>query len=118
MSFSEILHKHRSLTGETPSQVALAVNMSVQEYLLLESDIECTQLSWNILEALSQHFKTFDLFHVVVQNSNRFNWLKSRARRIEWKEEDGTFKCGRPELEHNLDRAINNTNQALGIAHD
>lgn len=118
MNLNEILQKHRNLAGETPSQVALAVNMCVQEYLLLESDTNCTQLNWNILEALSKHFKTFDLFHVVVQNSNRFNWLKSRAWRLEWKDEDGTFLCRRPELEQNLDRAINNTNQALGIAHD
>ena len=118
MSFSEVLKKHRNLTGETQSQVALSVNMAVQDYMNLEHDVYCTQLNWNVLESLSQHFKTFDLFHVVVQNSNRFNWLKSRAWRLEWKAEDGTFSCDRPELEQSLDRAINNTNQALGIAHD
>lgn len=120
MTFSEILQKQRSLTGETASQVALAVGIGIQEYCLLESELNCTQLNWNVLEALSKHFQTFDLFHVVVQNSNRYNWLKNRASRIEWKvkSEDGMFSCNRPELEEHVDRAINSTNQALGIAHD
>lgn len=118
MTFSDVLQKHRNLTGESASQVALAVGIGIQEYCLLENGLDCTQLNWNVLEALSKHFQTFDLFHIVVQNSNRYNWLKSRASRLEWKYEDGTFRCNRPELEQHLDRAINNTNQVLGIAHD
>lgn len=120
MTFSEMLQKHRNLTGESASQVALAVGISIQEYCLLENGLNCTQLNWNVLEGLSKHFQTFDLFHVVVQNSNRYNWLKNRAWRIEWKvkAEEGNFSCNRPELEQHVDRAINNTNQALGIAHD
>jgi transcriptional regulator with XRE-family HTH domain len=71
----------------------------------------------NTLKLLAKHFNTSVSFLVdeseVHKDSDRYQWLKQYARRVEWFDEDGTFKCERPELDSHVDRAIKNTAEAL-----
>lgn len=67
----------------------------------------------NELKKLANHFKTTIAYLAGEEdihfNSERYLWLKQYAKKIEWRAEDGTFRCNRPELDNHVSIAIKNT---------
>lgn len=110
------LYELRRRSAETIDEVAAKTDLNGEFITNLENGSEINP-TLNNLQTLAKHFNTSVSFLVdeseVHKNSDRYLWLKQYARRVEWFDEDGTFKCERPELDSHVDRAIKNTAEAL-----
>nr|WP_312323962.1 helix-turn-helix domain-containing protein [Acinetobacter oleivorans] len=109
------LYELRRKEGEAISEVAEKTSLNYEIIHRLEIGAEDNP-TLNTLKLLAKHFNTTVSFLLdesdIHKNSERYLWLKQYAKRIEWRDEDATFSCSRPELNKNVDRAIKNTAEA------
>ncbi|ELY6121708.1 TPA: helix-turn-helix transcriptional regulator [Acinetobacter baumannii] len=110
------LYELRRRSAETIDEVAAKTDLNAEFITNLENGSEINP-TLNNLKTLAKHFNTSVSFLVdeseTHKNSERYLWLKHHARNVNWLEEDGTYRCERPALDLNVDRAIKNTAEAL-----
>lgn len=110
------LFELRLASNESFAQICEKTGIDSQHIYFIEYGIE-NNPTLEVLKALAKHFRTSISYLVGEEepyhkNSERYLWLKHYAKRIEWRDEDATFSCSRPELDEHVDRAIKNTAEA------